>query len=118
MKRRLNLHFKCKNKKCGKDWWTEFGLAILYSVNYQSRKGIEQRFNYNAVVEQIKCPECQTYAKAKSVNQNDLNKIAVSFAVEIVRKNLSALNRFADDSSQYTDFNKIIESTVLDLDQL
>ena len=35
-----------------------------------------------------------------------------------MRKNLSALNRFADDSSKYTDFNTIIESTVLDLDQL
>jgi hypothetical protein len=36
MKRQLNLHFKCKNKKCGKDWWTEFGLAIVYCVNHQN----------------------------------------------------------------------------------
>jgi hypothetical protein len=42
MKRQLNLHFKCKNKKCGKDWWTEFGLAIVYCVNYQHKKGLEQ----------------------------------------------------------------------------
>jgi hypothetical protein len=66
----------------------------------------------------MKCPKCSKYTKAKSINQNDLNRIASSFAVEIVRKNLNALNRFADDSSKYTDFNKIIESTVLDLDKL
>ncbi len=47
-----------------------------------------------------------------------MNGVAASFAVEMVRRNSNALNRLADDSSIYTDFNKIIESTVLDLGQL